>query len=238
MPNVPVQINLRGSVQTSRSEAFEPVLIVEDITPAIEPGRLANTISRRGGFRRDLTGNAQVDVAIEPDFPIATLRQVHGLSGYRLTNEARVPASDLRVTTSLRRIGLQPISANIVMEYQLRHVLSGGGTLEDRDDVVVFRTRRFEVMSVDLAPAPGEVFSIQRTMGREVLNIAPDANGGVPTTLCFGARDEALHFLEYLREGRQPFRVISNARISLGRGPGLAALENADLAGLEPVSGC
>lgn len=205
-----VPVTLGGSVESTRgrSERFEPVLQVEDITVRIERKREHDSgkeraallvIERSGGIGRDLRGNAQVEVTLRslPDSALASVYRVQNSEG-----------SDLpRLTLQTRRFLAQPIRARLHIDYVVRHILAGGETVEQIDDHVQFIRRSEEQPDVVIAPA-AVLYGLMSRHGQHsgYLRIRRHTNDRRGVELCFDREEDARAMQDYLYRAR-PRRV-------------------------------
>ncbi len=217
-PPTPVPFSVGGSAESNRgrTERLEPTLLVEDITVRVErrdgaSSAAADTpcsrdatvsemiIERSGGFGRDLRGNAQVEV---------TLRS---LAASALATVFRVQRTDgnaqLQLSSQVRRVLAEPITAHISMDYVVRHVVSGGDTIEQADDHVQFIRRNVDKPMIVLAPAT-VLFGLRSRHGNipGFLRIRRHANDSHGVELCFDREEDARTIQDYLIRAR-PTRI-------------------------------
>lgn len=192
-PALPFGLSGTASVENRRTERFEPVLYVQDIGVTIdEANRLL--VSRAGGLGRDLRGNATVDVTIQPGDGLSASAALFRASGLALrdTGTARL---ERRLISRLTR----PMTADLTMEYWVRHIVSGAETYEDRDDVVRFIRRESRALVTLANPQP--LWGLIVGSDVEEFLVAEGASSRAER-LCVGTRGEAEVLREYFQ--RQP----------------------------------
>lgn len=236
----PLSLTASGSAASKREESVTPVLQVEDITPRIESSANRQTgsragaverqrtgeqrdawspgapdtlvIERNGGFTRDLRGNAQIEVSIRPGSQSAADRVVFTVSGYNDDAAPRARAVSLTLTPEVRRILVRRLEAKVVMEYVVRHIVSGDGTNEDGDDRVQFMRRSTGQQRVLLSagsPLYGLMLQTSRTM--DFLRIRQHAGDVFGMEFCFADQDQAERLLNHLT--RHPSGTVAGRLI-------------------------
>ena len=242
---VTASVGLRADQRSSRVETLPATYQVESLTVSVEGLGKTLRIKRQGGTGIDLTGNTivTVDLALVVDPNVQPTFSADG--GYKTKAGAWLRASKVKLVSETVLTSPKPdgLVADVMLKYTVRHILSGDGTLEDRDDRVLEKTMQSHDKSslISAREVGGDAYRLVQNSGRlrgYTLEVS-SAGSATPVTLCFPSYAEASAFLVYERaaNSRQP-GILSGFHLGFSPLGGFSLLSSSDLPGLRPQSGC
>jgi hypothetical protein len=247
--SAPVSItgSLSATQTNTRTENFTASIQAETLSATVEDDGRALVIHRQGGPDIDLTGNTVIKVDMSySENPMSTY--IFAVAKYVDVKSKWLPPQ--KVALVAKPVSAVPpgtaIKADVELTYTIRHVRTGDGTFEERDDDVLEKTSGPVIKHVTLIPAreaspPG--FGLFSTLG-SYKDFAVNAArpGRAPVGLCFDSYNEASDFLAYMKaaNGRTPDHVGDN-KLGFLVPPDqelTAPLTSSQLAGLEVRAKC
>ena len=233
----PVAASLTGGVSqsSSRQETFPETFLIDNLTVAVEGDaadgkRRTLVIQRNGGPGVDLTGNVVVKLEIALDD--AGTFKLYSADGLFSPEGKPLPRSKASITPRLHRVGRdRDLTADVSLEYVVRHVTTNGGTGVPRDQDVIEHTMTMPARKAVTVARRAEVFpasfGLYRKGSDERLSVR--VPGMDPEVLCMEGSQGALDLLRYLRVAGgsgpigglslgwsgldSPFRVISSREL-------------------------
>lgn len=176
------------------------------------------SLIQQGDVGLDLTGNLMLDVDIDVedhDVPVTVMI----FSGLRKPDRTLSPQENVIIQNQVivyPRSGKEAVRADHSMQYTVREVGKGHGTIPEGDDHVVFRKGSTNATSVEIIPANDLKFSTWeiRDDSCRILHVvrAPTAD---PDPIFFETFDEAREFLVWLKESKAV--MVGGRQLILGR---------------------
>jgi len=221
---LPFSAALGGSQTDTRVETLAATQQAETLTADVEDRGRTLVIHRQGGLGVDLTGNTVVKVDMSFDGNASRFDLV-SVEGYKDKKGKTIPPKRLKLiySTVLVPPPRSNVTAQVKLTYTVRHVTSGDGTYEEKDDTIQ------EITSTSV---PSESILIPERefspmfFGLHVENDKTDKVIGIMRPgrefvgMCFETYDAAKDFLSYLRTaGSKDPSSVADSKIGFNGPP-------------------
>lgn len=198
-------------------------------------------LTQRGGARRDLTGNYEIDTTLsvvdENYYPVpATKASALVTDDPKAPSKLKdVPASQVDLTlytTYSAKVPDRPVCGKATLLYRVRQITSGAPTLSESDDVIDFRSGTAEADFIIAPPTVLPRYGLSSQGEFMVYRFR-----GAPQTLTFASLEEAEAFADWLSRNNPANGKLHNTDIGLSlltrQGAGLRPLTKAEALGVK-----
>ncbi len=236
--SVAASIGQKFTSSNTKTQTANENFQAENLTIAVEDAGQTLRIRRQGGPGVDLTGNVAVKVGIT----LAGSDKVAVYQIAELFGDDGKPAKDpskLIVTQANVDVGPKhALNAAVTMNYVMRHVVTGGGSLAAGSQDVQEHSRIAPAAIAIIAPlqdAYPQTYGVFLNTGTDPLSIEVPGLG--PDSLCFASYDDAQALQRYIALGMTKGK-IGNAEIGWSSIGTLSPIGKSELSRLEVRSDC